>query len=72
MFLLHEQVGRVRHVPFLSIQPRQARHAGFDTILCPPFNVNNRDFHPPRAAVIMAIRAAITISVTSFLLGMCP
>ena len=66
-------VSRVRrHVPFLSVQARQARHARFDSSHCPPSNVNNRDFHLPRAAVIMAIRAAITISVTSFLLGMCP
>jgi len=51
---------------------RASRHAKSYTSHSPPFIVNDRDFHPPRAAVRMAIRAAITISVTSFLLGMCP
>src|SRR6266566_1200546 len=61
--------GSVRHVPFLSILACQIiRHQSRSSVP----NVNDRDFHPPRAAVIMAIRAAITISVTSFLLGMYP
>lgn len=62
-----KKAGLSRSLPFLS---DQARHAGFDT--GPPSNVNDSDLHTLRAVAIMAIRAAITVSVTSLLLGMCP